>query len=160
MLLEQSPVPLTGWRVELLGVDIDPVAIEVARAGLYPPSAFRATEQAQLQRWFRPEGDAFRIAERLRQTVTFRQGNLLELDRWPEFRQFDAIFCRNLLIYFDAPTQKRLVELFYQALNPGGYLLLGHSESLLTMGTRFLPDPVHRAMVYYRPFDEAVGARA
>ncbi len=67
--------------------------------------------------------------------------------------------CRNLLIYFDQATQRKLVDLFFQALNPGGYLLLGHSESLLTLGTAFLPDPHHRAMVYYRP-DPAAATRS
>lgn len=153
MLLEQAPISLGGWKTEVYGVDIDGPVVEQAKEGVYPKSAFRATDQAQLDRWFRVEGDRYRIIERIRQAVSFRQGNLLELAKWPGYRNFDVILCRNLLIYFDQPTQKRLVDLFFHALNPGGYLLLGHSESLLTLGTAFLPDPVHRAMVYYRPLD-------
>lgn len=154
MLLEQGPANLMGWNVEIHGVDIDGPVVEQAREGLYPKAAFRATDQAQLERWFKAEGDRYRIQDRLRKAVSFRQGNLLEMAKWPGFRGFDVILCRNLLIYFDQPTQRRLVDLFFQALNPGGYLLLGHSESLLTLGTSFLPDPVHRAMVYYRPAAE------
>lgn len=151
MLLEQSPVPMLGWRLEIHGVDIDGPIIEQAKEGLYPKANFRATDQTQLDRWFKAEADKYRIIDRIRQSVTFRQGNLLEMTKWPGFRGFDVILCRNLLIYFDQPTQKRLINLFYQAMNPGGYLLLGHSESLLTLGTDFLPDPNHRAMVYYKP---------
>lgn len=151
MLLEQSPVSLMGWRLEIHGVDIDGPIIEQAKEGLYPKANFRATDQSQLDRWFKPEADKYRIVDRIRQGVTFRQGNLLEMSKWPGFRGFDVILCRNLLIYFDQPTQKRLISLFFQAMNPGGYLLLGHSESLLTLGTDFLPDPNHRAMVYYKP---------
>lgn len=154
MLLEQGPSSLTGWRVEIHGVDIDAPVLEQAKQGIYPKSAFRSTDAAQLERWFRPEGDRYRIVDRIRNGVIFKQGNLLEMPKWAGFREFDVILCRNLLIYFDQTTQKRLVDIFYQALNPGGYLLLGHSESLLTLGTRFLPDPTHRAMVYYKPEQE------
>lgn len=154
MLLEQGPASLAGWRVDIHGVDIDGPVVEQAKEGLYPKSAFRSTDSGQLERCFKQEGDRYRIIDRIRNAVTFRQGNLLEMAKWHGFRDFDVILCRNLLIYFDQPTQKRLVDIFYQAMNPGGYLLLGHSESLLTLGTRFLPDPTHRAMVYYRPEQE------
>lgn len=155
MLLEQSPVSLLGWKIEIHGVDIDGPIIEQAKEGLYPKANFRATDQTQLDRWFKQEADKYRIVDRIRQQVSFRQGNLLEMSKWPGYRGFDVILCRNLLIYFDQSTQKRLISLFYQAMNPGGYLLLGHSESLLTLGTDFLPDPNHRAMVYYKPGAEA-----
>lgn len=154
MLLEQGPGNLSGWRLEIHGVDIDGPVVEQAKQGLYPKSAFRSTDAAQLERCFKPEGDRYRIIDRIRNGVVYRQGNLMEMNKWAGFRDFDVILCRNLLIYFDQPTQKRLVDMFYQAMNPGGYLLLGHSESLLTLGTRFLPDPTHRAMVYYKPEQE------
>lgn len=158
MLLEQSPVPLTGWRIEIHGVDIDTPVVEQAKSGLYPKSAFRATDAAQLDRWFKQEDDRYRIQDRIRNQVTFRVGNLLEMNKWPAYRGFDVILCRNLLIYFDQSTQRKLVDLFYQAMNPLGYLLLGHSESLLTLGTAFQPDPQHRAMVYFKPAANAAPA--
>lgn len=156
MLLEQSPTPLTSWRIEITGVDIDGPVIDMARQGIYPKSAFRATDEGQLDRWFKPEEDRYRIVDRIRQQVTFKLGNLLEMNKWPGYRGFDVILCRNLLIYFDQATQKRLIDHFFHAMNPGGYLLLGHSESLLTLGTAFQPDPNHRAMVYVKPMADSL----
>ncbi|MEB3187163.1 MAG: protein-glutamate O-methyltransferase CheR [bacterium] len=151
MLLERSPIPLIGWKVSIHGVDIDPGVVEQAKKGLFTRSSFRATDETVVDRYFRKEGDQFRIIDRIRDVVKFRQGNLLEMDQWSDYSGFDVIFCRNLLIYFDQATQRKLVALMYKSLNPGGYLLLGHSESLLTLGSEFVPDPSFKTLVYYKP---------
>jgi chemotaxis protein methyltransferase CheR len=77
-----------------------------------------------------------RAKRRLRELLTFRQINLIE-DVWPIHAKFDAIFCRNVMIYFDLPTQRKVVEHLVRHLKPGGYLMLGHSESI-----QWTPSPV------------------
>lgn len=148
MLLDEAPVPLVGWEVEIWGVDIDGPVIQKAEKGLYPRSAFRATDESYLARYFTQEGDLYRVGRRLTGRVKFRQGNLFEMAKWPGFTDFDAIFCRNLLIYFDKPTQKRLVETFHRALAPGGYFLIGHSESLLSLEVDFALKTTKKALYY------------
>lgn len=148
MLLDEAPVSLAGWQVEILGVDIDPLVIQKAQAGLYARSAFRATDGKYLAKYFHQEGDLYRVNSRLAGRVKFKQGNLFEMGKWPGFTQFDVIFCRNMLIYFDKPTQKRMVDIFHKALVPGGYLLIGHSESLLSLEVDFMLKSNKQAIYY------------
>ncbi len=152
MLLDEAAVSLAGWNVEIWGVDIDGPVIQKAQAGLYPRSAFRATDGKYLSKYFTQEGDLYRVGSRLAGRVKFRQGNLFEMAKWPGFSAFDVIFCRNLLIYFDKPTQKRLVEVFHRSIVPGGYLLIGHSESLLSLEVDFMLRSNKQA-IYYEALD-------
>jgi len=92
-----------------------------------------------IQRWFRPEGEGFVVDDRLKRLVSFGRLNLLDRPRVAAEGPFDAIFCRNVLIYFDKPTQKRVVESFAKALRPGGYLFLGHAESLFHLTDLYEP---------------------
>lgn len=148
MLLDEAPVSLAGWQVEIWGVDIDGPVIQKAQAGLYPRSAFRATDGKYLSKYFTQEGDFHRVGSRLAGRVKFKQGNLFEMGKWPGFTDFDVIFCRNMLIYFDKPTQKRMVEIFHRAMVPGGYLLIGHSESLLSLEVDFMLRSNKQAIYY------------
>jgi len=158
MLMDEAPVSLSGWQVEIWGVDIDLPVIQKAQAGLYPRSAFRATDGKYLSKYFVPEGDMYRVGSRLAGRVRFKQGNLFEMGKWPGFTGFDVIFCRNMLIYFDKPTQKRMVELFHRAMAPGGYLLIGHSESLLSLEVDFMLKSNKQA-IYYEAMDPAKQVR-
>lgn len=153
MLMDEAAVSLAGWQVEIWGVDIDGPVIQKAQAGLYPRSAFRATDGKYLSKYFIQEGDLFRVGPKLAGRVKFKQGNLFEMAKWPGFTGFDVIFCRNMLIYFDKPTQKRMVEIFHRAMLPGGYLLIGHSESLLSLEVDFMLKSKSQAIYY-----EAVAA--
>lgn len=148
MLLDEAPVSLAGWQIEIVGVDIDAPIIQKAQNGLYPRSAFRATDGKYLSKYFTQEGELYRAGSRLAGRVKFRQGNLFEMEKWPGFSGFDVIFCRNLLIYFDKATQKRLVEVFHRSLAPGGYLLIGHSESLLSLEVDFMLRSNKQAIYY------------
>ncbi|MCA8950883.1 MAG: protein-glutamate O-methyltransferase CheR [Planctomycetes bacterium] len=117
------------WDTKVLATDLDSKVLEVARRGEYAAAEIDNVP-ADLRGGFEAGSDRGRrrIGVGARQLITFRQLNLLE--SWPMKGPFDAIFCRNVLIYFANDTQRQLVERFVRYVRPGGYLFLGHSESL------------------------------
>jgi chemotaxis protein methyltransferase CheR len=118
--------------VRLLATDIDTEVLAKGARGEYAASALQEipTEyHTLLDRKERKGGDKFLMPETLRSLITFRQLNLMT--NWPVKGPFDAIFCRNVMIYFDAPTKKSLVDRFTKLVRPGGFLYIGHSESLI-----------------------------
>jgi chemotaxis protein methyltransferase CheR len=135
-------------QLSIRATDISPRVLELADKGFYRALSFRATEPAMIQKWFQPQGDGFVVDERVKRLVTFGRLNLLEGPRVAAEGPFDAIFCRNVLIYFDKPTQKRVVESFAKALRPGGYLFLGHAESLFHLTDLYEPIVGPDAIVY------------
>jgi len=142
---------LLTWDVRILASDIDTDVLGRAARGIYP--AERATEipRSILPQFFlRGTGansGSIRIVRRVQELVTFRCINLLE-NPWPIRAAFDCIFCRNVVIYFDKPTQSRLMERFAAYLKEGGYLFLGHSESLYGVSEqfRFLRNTIYRKL--------------
>ena len=128
----------TGWDVDVLGTDLSVKALAVARHAEYGPSAFRATTPQQLAQAFDETSPGrHAVKPKYRQVVRFGKLNLLDERGAGLLPMMDVIFCRNVLIYFDEATRRRVVDLFFERLRPGGYLLLGHSENLFSMGTRF-----------------------
>ncbi|HLS81168.1 MAG TPA: protein-glutamate O-methyltransferase CheR [Steroidobacter sp.] len=120
------------WDAKVLATDIDSNVIAHAEAGVYPLDRLGSVSRERLQRWFRKgvgerAGQAM-IKPELRSLIVFRTLNLLHA--WPMRGPFDVIFCRNVMIYFDQPTRERLVLRFAQLLPRGGYLCIGHSESI------------------------------
>lgn len=114
--------------VVMLASDLSRPVLDVGRRGIYPATAAQEIPPALLARWARVTEDGVRIADALRTLVRFRLLNLLH--PWPMTGKFDAIFCRNTMIYFDGPTKERLVDRLADQLVPGGYLYIGHSERL------------------------------
>ena len=116
------------WNLTLIGSDISSEAINRARSGRYFKHELKMVEPHILQKYFTPcDRDCYQVKEEYRQMVEFEILNLLE--SWPA-RKFDVIFCRNVMIYFDQPTQEGLVNRYARSLVPGGHLMIGHSESL------------------------------
>ncbi|WP_293273151.1 protein-glutamate O-methyltransferase CheR [Nannocystis sp.] len=136
----------------VIGSDISRKVLATAQQGVYGPASFRTTDDAVRDRQFLPAGPGlWRVPPSIRRMCSFVHLNLLEVARYATLGRLDVIFCRNVLIYLSAPARHRIVEAFYDALVPGGFLLLGHSESLLNVTTRF--DLVHLTsdLVYRRP---------
>jgi chemotaxis protein methyltransferase CheR len=134
--------------LSIRATDISPRVLELADKGFYRALSFRATEPAMIQKWFQPQGEGFVVDDRVKRLVSFGRLNLLDGPRVAAEGPFDAIFCRNVLIYFDKPTQKRVVESFAKALRPGGYLFLGHAESLFHLTDLYEPIVGPDAIVY------------
>jgi chemotaxis protein methyltransferase CheR len=131
----------TGSHVDarILATDLSPQALEHAQAGMYALERMEGVSTERRRRWFlRGEGQYEGYAcvhQRLRDLVTIQPLNLLH--DWPMRGPFDAIFCRNVVIYFDKPTKQRLFERYAGLLAPGGYLFLGHSESMHGLSDAF-----------------------
>ena len=139
MVLRESLPDLNQWDARILATDLDSQVLGRARQGVYDLQGIRQKLGPRLKRWFLRgkgpfEGKA-RVRPELQELVEFRQLNLMH--DWPMRGPFDAIFCRNVLIYFDKPTQKRLFERFAKLLPMQGHLFIGHSESPLDLTDRF-----------------------
>ena len=149
LLLETGCVK--GVPVEIIGTDISHRVLQHARRGVYGDSAFRATDEYYRRKYFRHEGDGFRIIDAVRDLVTISHLNLLDEARAALISRVDIILCRNVMIYFDRPVRVRVAEVFYRALREGGYLLLGHADSLMNITTAFVLRHLVNDMVYQRP---------
>ncbi|MBA3893505.1 MAG: protein-glutamate O-methyltransferase CheR [Gemmatimonadales bacterium] len=139
------PPAARSWEID--ACDLNPERIARAREALYDETSLRACDPESRRRYFSVEGGRFRLKDRYRVGVRFFQSNLLA----PGFaldRPYDVILCRNLLIYFGDAAFDRLIGLFASALVPGGYLFLGHSESLFDRDTELLPVVVGGSVVY------------
>lgn len=145
MLLDEAADRLAGWKIEILGTDISLDVLERARLGLY--SQFEVQRGLPIQlllKHFRQEGDKWRLTERIRDMVQFKQHNLLEPNH--HFGQFDLILCRNVLIYFDVPTKARVMAALAARLAANGAFILGAAETVIGITTTLVPDPVHRGI--------------
>lgn len=133
------------------GVDLDIDALAAAREAVYREHAFRGVEPAVRKRYFHQDGAGWRLADSIRAAARFQQGNIVD-PRWGEsVPPQDLVFCRNVLIYFDPPGIQRAVENLYDVIRPGGYLFLGHAESLSRVPTRFVPVRRTGTVFYQRP---------
>jgi chemotaxis protein methyltransferase CheR len=153
MLMAERGLLETG-RVQLLATDLSRRVIERARRGLYGSTSFRTTEPEYQQSYFHDAGRSlWQAGDRLRDAVQFEQANLIgpdaeRLQGPASAGGFDAIFCRNVLMYFDEEAARDTLRLIYSLLKDGGYLLLGHAESLLPLGSGFKPLQFGRELVH------------
>jgi chemotaxis protein methyltransferase CheR len=134
-------VPTAGWDFKVLATDIDSDVISFAQQGVYPLDRVASLPTERLRSFFQ-KGAGLQVGKaivkaQVRAIVTFRVLNLLQA--WPMHGPFDVIFCRNVMIYFDQPTREKLVSRFADLLAPGGYLCIGHSESLHNVGSPLQP---------------------
>jgi len=141
-----------GLDVEIIGSDINQKVLGSARRGIYKRGSFRATDERLLKKYFKEETPgSFRISDEVKKLVTFSYLNLFDPYKLGFLKEFDVIFCRNVIIYFDMESKKRLMNTFHNKLVPGGYLLLGHAESLLNLTTAFRLVHLKNDMVYQKP---------
>lgn len=139
MVLREAQELLYGWDVKLLATDLDSAVISTAAAGVYAEERCKGMDPRRVQRFFERGSGAqagkLRVRDELRNLITFKQLNLME--EWPMRGPFDAIFCRNVIIYFDKDTQRVLFERMSALQRPGDFLFLGHSESLYRVSERY-----------------------
>ena len=150
-LLEYWPL-IHSWDVEIVGSDIDTEMLKKAREGIYSPRSVQHVPPGLLKKYFKKVQDGcYQITEELRQSIEFTHVNLSDSADTKQYRNFDIIFSRNLLIYFDDLSRRQAADVFYDALNPGGYILLGHSESMSRISPIFKACKFPEAIVYQKP---------
>jgi chemotaxis protein methyltransferase CheR len=138
--------------VEIAAMDIDGESVAAARRGLYGTRALQRISATQRTRWFEPAGNGeHRINADLRGAVSFLVGNVCDTSEMRSYRDYDIVFCRNLLIYFDEVSVRRAAENLFGMMRPGGLLFLGHSESMSRVTSIFEPVRYADATVYRRP---------
>ena len=150
MLLLDQQLP-RGWNVEIIGTDICQRVLKIAREGIYGEHSFRAMSAEYRERFFTPVDQKWQIDDRVRSLVSISHLNLLDRSRVRLLGQMDVIFCRNVIIYFDLDAKRRVIKTLRDSLNPEGYLMLGHSESLMNISTDFKLRHFANDMVYQRP---------
>ncbi|HOK03085.1 MAG TPA: protein-glutamate O-methyltransferase [Spirochaetota bacterium] len=135
-------------EILILATDIDTQVLEKAKSGLYSEEHISPVEEKYIKSYFFKEvinGEIYyRIRESLKECVYFRRLNLLQ-EQYPMKRQFDIIFCRNVIIYFDRDSQRKLFDKFYNYLKDDGYLLIGHSENITNVTDKFI---LHGRTIY------------
>jgi chemotaxis protein methyltransferase CheR len=128
LLAKLLPPDAAGWDVRVIGTDINSRALAIAREGRFGTRSVSLLPDEDLERFFIRDGNGWRVGAELRRFVDFRQHNLATDP--PPAQRLDLILCRNVLIYFDRPQMLGVIDGMYRALAPGGWLLLGHSETL------------------------------
>ncbi|HZS38522.1 MAG TPA: protein-glutamate O-methyltransferase CheR [Polyangia bacterium] len=139
------------WDLRVFGSDISRRVLATARKALYGRGSFRATDERLQRRYFREVEGKHQVRDDVRALVSFGQINLIDEPMMALVGDVDVIFCRNVLIYFDQASRKRVIDILYRKLARGGYLLLGHSESLLNLTTAFELVHLKNDMVYRKP---------
>ena len=137
--LRETLKDIAQWDAKVLCTDLDSDVIETCKAGIYSMQRVEKIPPERLRRWFKKgrgsDEERVKVSPQLQELLTFKQLNLMH--DWPMKGRFHLIFCRNVIIYFDKPTQRVLIDRYADILADGGYLILGHSESLFNVSDRF-----------------------
>jgi chemotaxis protein methyltransferase CheR len=144
-----------GWykqaSFEIFASDLNQSVLHKARRGIYRENAFRATSPTVREKYFTSEADgSWKISDEIRNRVSFGRLNIYDAGRVSLLGYLDVVFCRNVIIYFDDSSKKIVINNFYNRLVDGGYLLLGHSESLISLSTQFKLRHLKNDMVYQK----------
>lgn len=137
-LLEESTKLLAGWTFDILATDLNDNSIAVAKAGIYGEYSLRSTSEALRKKYFKPYDDKrLQATDQLKSVIRFDRVNLSDDSKMIFLKGLDLIFCCNVLIYFDLSSKRKVTQHFYSNLLSGGYLFLGHAESLYQVDDKF-----------------------
>lgn len=150
MVLEEILGPsIKTWNIQILATDISNAILEKAATGIYNKNSLRSLPPDKLPKFFNSFGDSdYKIKDHIKTMVDFQNVNLVDRMKMRMIRDFDVIFCRNVLIYFDVESKKQVISSLYNSLSNNGYLFIGHSESLHGISTAFKLVHLKNAMVY------------
>jgi chemotaxis protein methyltransferase CheR len=144
------------YQIEIVGSDIDTTALRTAESGMYGERSLMRLSKDLIARYFERLGDArYRILPALSSTIQFTRANIVDPGQTGSHRNFDIIFCRNILMYFDDTSRRLAAENLYESLLPGGFICLGHTESMSRISSLFDVCRFSDATVYRRPLGES-----
>lgn len=150
MICEVLGMAVMGWKIRITANDLSPAMLKKAKEGLYTEYALRTTPKGIINKYFDKEGDGFRVKARVKKLIQFGPVNLSDRMSLKRIQRSNIVFCRNVIIYFDDNMKKQVIGSFYDNLIPGGYLFLGHSESIHKLSTTFKPVLKPGGMCYQR----------
>ncbi|MBF0102627.1 MAG: protein-glutamate O-methyltransferase CheR [Desulfobacterales bacterium] len=152
IILQEMLEDLDKWYITILANDINTTVLEYAKRGVYEKRSIKDVPLEYLGKWFTPLSDErYRIRSTIKDMVQFEQINFMDTSSMSHISNMDVIFCRNVLIYFDDDSRRQVVSNFYDALNPGGYIFLGHSESMARISSVFKVRRKAGFIVYQKP---------
>jgi chemotaxis protein methyltransferase CheR len=151
ILLRERLLDVSSWDIKIVGLDINAGRLEKARLGSYSNWSLRETPSEMRNRYFIPDGREFRLHENVRKMVSFEERNLLNSDPlfWQE-GQYDVIFCRNVTMYFTPEVMRTVIASLTRSLLPGGYLFLGHAETLRGISNDYHLRHTHGTFYYQK----------
>ena len=154
-LLKNCPL-VDAYNIEIVGSDIDTRTLKAAQEGIFGSRALTRLPPELISKYFVAAGDShWRIIDELRDSIRFTAVNLVDISKTSTDGKFDVIFCRNVLIYFDDTSRRLAAESLYERLNPGGFICLGHSESMSRISPLFDVCRYADAIVYRKPLGDA-----
>lgn len=139
-----------NWSIQIVASDVDQNVLAKAKTGIYSNTRMNEVPNEYLEKYFISKGDKLIISHKIKSMITFEHLNLLDKSKMRNKRGFDFIFCRNVLIYFDDISRKKVVDDFYMALEAGGYVFLGSSESLSRITAAFTLKKAGSHLLYYK----------
>jgi len=143
---------INDYDVEIISSDIDTKALKKCKAGVYNARSVKSLPKSLLERYFKEHScDSFEIDIDIRDAIDFTHVNLSDPAQTDSYRDIDVVFCRNLLIYFDNASRRLVGDVFFDALNPGGFIFLGHSESMSRISSLYKVKKFPKAIAYQKP---------
>ena len=143
------------WNVEIVSSDIDTNVLELAKKGVYSERSIQYLPKEFVRKYFKTFSKGYyQICDDLRNSVEFTKVNIVDTKDTKIYRGFDIVFCRNLLIYFNDLSRKIAVENLFDTMNPGGFICLGHSESMSRISSIFKLRKFPEAIIYQKPLEE------
>ena len=150
MLLKEHLEDFDRWDIRILGTDIDHQILAKAKEGVYERRAVKDVSPEHLEKYFIQEDNRFKICDEIKRGVEFRQANLMDRRVMRSMTNVDFVFCRNVLIYFDDASRKQVVNSIYDSLLPGGFIFLGHSESVGKISATFKLVKFQKSLSYQK----------
>jgi len=150
ILLEMLPEP-EKWKIEILASDINTKVLDIARKGYYNSRSVKDVPLEYMERYFTPRLELQLLNNKVRKMVTFKVINLMEEREMKAQIDYDVIFCRNVLIYFSTESRLSVLDRYYRSLKRGGYIYLGHSESVARITNAFKMERIGNTIAYCKP---------
>lgn len=144
-----------GWAYKIDASDIDHTVLAHAKSGIYSDRSIKEVPSEYYSKYFTLISKGHRVSQTIRKSVSFRFLNMMDKESMRSLNNYDFIFCRNVLIYFNDASRRMVVDYLFNALNPGGFIFLGHSESIGRITTKFRLRRFENDLVYQKPLKNA-----
>lgn len=149
ILHETLKTDITNWDIKITANDLSEAVLAAARRGIYNEYALRTTPKEYVEKYFHKEGNVYKLDSNLKRLVSFGQINLSDKEQLKRVEKSQIVFCRNVIIYFDDEMKRKVINAFYDNLQPKGVLIIGHSESLHNISRAFQLEH-HKGTILYR----------